>query len=632
MFSIPEMKNVEDVMDINFNTINENESVKNAVSEIIKANKKTLVALNDDGDMSGIISITDIHNLGLNSEGIEDIKIKDIMKKNVVSVKKGMPIDECRNLMIKENIGILPVVDNVGKILGILRQEHIRDYLYMQLEEYGITLKYIIGHIKEGICAVNYEGVVILWNSFMEERYGIKSDEIVGRPISDFLEDTICERVLRRRIGISDVYSTYKKQDMYGLVHANPIFFGGEFVGVVCTELDVTEARNLSFELEKTNEKLKYLQDEVKNLSNGVFEGILGKSDKIEKAKAIAKQVAKTSSSIFIWGESGTGKEVFSRAIHEQSGRKGAFVPVNCSAIPAELFESEFFGYESGAFTGANKKGKSGIFELAKDGTVFLDEIADLPLNMQAKLLRVLQEKEVRRVGGEKTIKINPRIISATNKDLEKMVKEEKFREDLYYRLNVVEIKIPPLRERKEDIAILLHHFLDEMCRENGKPRLTLSKEAYKILENYRWKGNIRELKNYIEFFSFTGDKIIEFEEMPFAIKEYYESTADKIELKKREEKENYYEEIFGKGYEESLFILEKIDECCNRGKSSGRQSLVEICKKEGMVLTEQEIRGILKKLEELGLIDVFKGRKGNKISTEGEKLLSKLKSSMDKI
>ncbi|QQQ87738.1 sigma 54-interacting transcriptional regulator [Peptacetobacter hiranonis] len=528
MFSIPEMKNVEDVMDINFNTINENESVKNAVSEIIKANKKTLVALNDDGDMSGIISITDIHNLGLNSEEIEDVKIKDIMKKNVVSVKKGMPIDECRNLMIKENIGILPVVDNFGKILGILRQEHIRDYLYMQLEEYGITLKYIIGHIKEGICAVNDEGVVILWNSFMEERYGIKSDEIVGRPISDFLEDTICERVLRRRIGISGVYSTYKKQDMYGLVHANPIFFGGEFVGVVCTELDVTEARNLSFELEKTNEKLKYLQDEVKNLSNGVFEGILGKSDKIEKAKAIAKQVAKTSSSIFIWGESGTGKEVFSRAIHEQSGRKGAFVPVNCSAIPAELFESEFFGYESGAFTGANKKGKSGIFELAKDGTVFLDEIADLPLNMQAKLLRVLQEKEVRRVGGEKTIKINPRIISATNKDLEKMVKEEKFREDLYYRLNVVEIKIPPLRERKEDIAILLHHFLDEMCRENGKPRLTLSKEAYKILENYRWKGNIRELKNTVENMVVLSDSsIIEKDDIPNYIVESAKNSND---------------------------------------------------------------------------------------------------------
>ena len=530
MFSIPELKKVEDVMDITFNTINEEEPVKTVVSEIIKSNKKTLIVTDEFGNMSGVISMTDIHNLGPLNSGNENIKIKDIMKKKIISVEKGTLLDECRDLMIKENIGILPVLED-GKVAGILRQEHIRDYLYMQLEDYGITLKYIIGQIKEGICAVNDEGIVILWNNFMEQRYDIKSEDIVGKHISNFLEDTVCEMVLRRRIGISDVYSTHKKQDMYGLVHANPIFFGGEFVGVVCTELDITEARNLSFELEKTNEKLKYFQDEVKNLSSGIFEKILGKSDKIEKAKAIAKQVAKTSSSIFIWGESGTGKEVFSRAIHEQSGRKGAFVPVNCSAIPAELFESEFFGYESGAFTGANKKGKSGIFELAKDGTVFLDEIADLPLNMQAKLLRVLQEKEVRRVGGEKTIKINPRIISATNKDLEKMVKEEKFREDLYYRLNVVEIQIPPLRERKEDIGILLHYFLDEMCRENGRPPLTLSKEAYKILENYRWKGNIRELKNTVENMVVLSDSsIIEKDAIPNYIVESSKSDIEEEE------------------------------------------------------------------------------------------------------
>ena len=530
MFSIPELKKVEDVMDITFNTINEEEPVKTVVSEIIKSNKKTLIVTDEFGNMSGVISMTDIHNLGPLNSGNENIKIKDIMKKKIISVEKGTLLDECRDLMIKENIGILPVLED-GKVAGILRQEHIRDYLYMQLEDYGITLKYIIGQIKEGICAVNDEGIVILWNNFMEQRYDIKSEDIVGKHISNFLENTVCEMVLRRRIGISDVYSTHKKQDMYGLVHANPIFFGGEFVGVVCTELDITEARNLSFELEKTNEKLKYFQDEVKNLSSGIFEKILGKSDKIEKAKAIAKQVAKTSSSIFIWGESGTGKEVFSRAIHEQSGRKGAFVPVNCSAIPAELFESEFFGYESGAFTGANKKGKSGIFELAKDGTVFLDEIADLPLNMQAKLLRVLQEKEVRRVGGEKTIKINPRIISATNKDLEKMVKEEKFREDLYYRLNVVEIQIPPLRERKEDIGILLHYFLDEMCRENGRPPLTLSKEAYKILENYRWKGNIRELKNTVENMVVLSDSsIIEKDAIPNYIVESSKSDIEEEE------------------------------------------------------------------------------------------------------
>ena len=330
-------------------------------------------------------------------------------------------------------------------------------------------------------------------------RKDIKSEDIVGRPMNEFLENTISEKVLNSKVGMSDLYFTDKKENMYALVHANPIFYKEEFIGVVCTEVDVTEAKILALELEKVNDTLKYLKNEVKNLSKGSFDKILGKSYKLEKSKAIAKQVARTNSSIFIWGESGTGKEVFARAIHDYSERKGQFIPVNCSAIPNELFESEFFGYESGAFTGASKKGRIGIFELAKDGTVFLDEIADLPLSMQAKLLRVLQEKEIRRVGGDTTIKINPRIISATNKDLSKMVKAEKFREDLYYRLNVVEIKIPPLRERKEDIGLLVHSFLEEICKQNNKPVLTISKDVIDIFQNYRWKGNIRELKNTIE-------------------------------------------------------------------------------------------------------------------------------------
>ena len=207
----------------------------------------------------------------------------------------------------------------------------------------------------------------------------------------------------------------------------------------------------------------------------------------------------KTNSSILILGESGTGKEVFARAIHSYSEKKGQFIPVNCNAIPREPFESEFFGYEAGAFTGARDKGKMGLFELAHDGTLFLDEIADLPRTMQAKLLRLLQEKEIRRVGGSKTIKINTRIISATNKDLEEMVREEKFREDLYYRLNVIEINIPPLRERKEDIAILTHSILEEICNNNNKKILKLDNEVIRAFQSYKWKGNIRELRNTIE-------------------------------------------------------------------------------------------------------------------------------------
>ncbi|MEN2259058.1 sigma 54-interacting transcriptional regulator [Paraclostridium benzoelyticum] len=370
----------------------------------------------------------------------------------------------------------------------------------MELEDYGITVKHIIGEIKEGICAINTDGKVVLWNKFMENRYGIKSEEIVGKSMEKYLSGTISARVLRTKTRESGIYKNNDNEnDVYGVVDANPIFINSEFVGVVCTEVDITEAQKLSRKLDKANDRLKYLEDEVKNLSKGSFDNILGRSYKLERAKEVAKRVSNTNSSIFIFGESGTGKEVFARAIHDYSERKGPFIPVNCSAIPSELFESEFFGYEAGAFTGANKKGKIGIFELAKHGTVFLDEIADLPLSMQAKLLRVLQEKEVRRIGGEKTIKIDARIISATNKNLQDLVEEGKFREDLYYRLNVVEIDLPPLRERKEDILLLINKFIKEICEENGMEALRMSKDAVSILQRYTWKGNIRELKNTIE-------------------------------------------------------------------------------------------------------------------------------------
>lgn len=383
-----------------------------------------------------------------------------------------------------------------------MTEKNIKYNNYSTLEEKFVTLKYVTEQINEGIAAIDKNGVVILWNKFMEERYDIRASDMVGENMNDFLEDTIMERVLTTRESMNDFYYSKKiddNTDLYGFVQANPIYYNDEFVGVVCTEVDITDATKLSQELEVANDRLAYLEDEVKSLSKNEFDQILGKSYPFEKAKNIAKQVAKTNSSIMLNGESGTGKEVFARAIHKYSEREGTFIPVNCSAIPQELFESEFFGYAPGAFTGATKNGKSGIFELANNGTVFLDEIGDMPLNMQVKLLRVLQEREFMRVGGREMIKVDVRIISATNKDLKEMVREEKFREDLFYRLNVVEIKLPPLRERNEDVGILIYHFLEEQCKENGKPFLKISKEAFKVLEKYRWKGNIRELKNTIE-------------------------------------------------------------------------------------------------------------------------------------
>lgn len=213
----------------------------------------------------------------------------------------------------------------------------------------------------------------------------------------------------------------------------------------------------------------------------------------------MAKQVAKSNASILITGESGSGKEVFARAIHNYSQVDGYFVPVNCSAIPKELFESEFFGYKEGAFTGANKNGKKGLFEIANNGTIFLDEIADLPLSMQAKLLRVLQDHIIKKVGGEKEIELNLRIISATNKDLKKMVKNEEFREDLYYRINVINLDLPPLRKRTEDIVLLFNHFLEELTLENDMQKPKVESKVIDVLMNYEWEGNARELKNAVE-------------------------------------------------------------------------------------------------------------------------------------
>ncbi len=240
-------------------------------------------------------------------------------------------------------------------------------------------------------------------------------------------------------------------------------------------------------------------QEEYKHQEN--FLGIVGRSSKILEVFNIIKSVAPTDSTILITGESGTGKELVAKAIHSLSKRKDKpFIPINCGAMPKELIESELFGYKKGAFTGANTN-KMGRFEAANGGTVFLDEIAELPLDMQVKLLRVLQENEIQPIGGNLPIKINVRIIAATNKDLEKLVAENKFREDLFYRLNVINIHLPPLRERKEDIDLLIEHYIKIFSEKHEKSDkiIGIAEETKFILKNYNWPGNVRELKNCIE-------------------------------------------------------------------------------------------------------------------------------------
>ena len=321
-------------------------------------------------------------------------------------------------------------------------------------------VKAIVDCIYEAVCIIDQQGTVLVWNKSSEKLYNIAYEEIIGRNINEFFPDALVDTVRKTGITVENRYHSPKK-DCHILASAMPLYINNVFKGAVCTDRDFAEVMKLYSELEQANTKLIFLENEVKRFSKN-FGNIIGKSSAIVRKIEMARQIALTSTNVMITGESGTGKEVFARAIHEASGRKGLFVPVNCSAIPAELFESEFFGYCPGAFTGANKKGKMGILELANGGTIFLDEIGDMQFFMQAKLLRVLQEREVVRLGGEKAIKLDMRVVSATNKDLKEMVKEGKFREDLYYRLNVVEISLPPLRERKEDIPLFVEHFIRE--------------------------------------------------------------------------------------------------------------------------------------------------------------------------
>jgi len=275
----------------------------------------------------------------------------------------------------------------------------------------------------------------------------------------------------------------------------------GRLVGGISLDRDATEFIKTSELLVKAQSNLNVLEHEMSiiNKNRYSFSQILGNNRALRDSIRLARDISRSNINVLITGESGTGKELFARAIHMESNREGYFVPINCSAIPNELIESELFGYAAGAFTGALKTGKIGKIELANNGTLFLDEIGDMPLSMQPKILRVLENGEMTKIGSEKTIKTNIRIITATNKDLSEMVEAGLFRKDLYYRLNSVVINLPPLRERKDDIPLLVNRFIEDYCMEYGINILGITPEVLDSFVNHSWEGNIRELKNVIE-------------------------------------------------------------------------------------------------------------------------------------
>lgn len=364
----------------------------------------------------------------------------------------------------------------------------------------GELLRAILDSINDAICVVDENCITRYWNTAAEKMYNISRNQIIGRHIKEFFPNSLLAKIIKEEKAYDNIYNI-PREGCYNVISASPLYVDGRLVGGISLDRDTTEFIKTTELLVKAQSNINVLEHEISmiNKDRYSFSQIWGNNKALRESIRLARDVSKSNINVLINSESGTGKELFARAIHMESGRSGYFVPINCSAIPNELIESELFGYAAGAFTGALKSGKIGKIELAHNGTLFLDEIGDMPLSMQPKILRVLENGEMNRIGSEKTIKANIRVIAATNKNLAEMVEAGLFRKDLYYRLNSVVIHLPPLRERKDDIPLLVNRFVENYCMEYGINILGVAPEVMDIFINHTWEGNVRELKNVIE-------------------------------------------------------------------------------------------------------------------------------------
>jgi len=378
-------------------------------------------------------------------------------------------------------------------------------------------LEDVLNYAYEGYVLVDPQGKIVKMN--YEKLLGIKEEDAIGKPVEEIIENTRMHIVVKT--GAKELRDVQRIQGHDMITNRIPIIKQGKVIGAVGTVLfkDVSEVKELAHQLLDLQSKINKYRGEIERIegSKYSFDSIITRNSKMNYLKKVGSMAAETNSTVLITGESGTGKELFAHAIHRASYRKGeAFIAINCAAIPKELLESELFGYDSGAFTGARKQGKVGKFELARGGTIFLDEIGDMPLEMQAKILRVLESKEFERVGSNKKMSFDARVIAATNENIEEAIKKGKFREDLYYRLNVITIEIPPLRERMEDIELLSEEILSYLLKEMKLGEKFLAKETIKILKSYSWPGNVRELRNILErAINLSPGKIILPEHLP---------------------------------------------------------------------------------------------------------------------
>ncbi|MGM0419668.1 MAG: sigma 54-interacting transcriptional regulator [Bacillota bacterium] len=488
--------------------------LKNTIDSLKKINRKKDVIIDSTHD--GMIAINSDCQVELFNQAAADIlnlKQKDIIGNDVrkvipntrlhIVLENGIP--ELNRFQKVDSTQIVtnrvPVKDDQGEIIGavaVFRDKTEVTRLAEEitnLKEIQEMLEAIINSTQDAISVVDEKGKGILINPAYTRLTGLTEDDVIGKPADvDIAEgQSVHYKVLQTREKIQGVRMKVGPQKKDVIVDVAPIIVDGELKGSVGVIHDVSEIKNLTEELDQARRMLRELK------ARYTFADIIGKSQTMQAVINQARKASRTPATVLLRGESGTGKELFAHAIHNESARRNQkFIRVNCSALVDTLLESELFGYEEGAFTGAKKGGKKGVFEVADGGTIFLDEIGKISPNLQSKLLRVLQEREIVRVGGTTPIPIDVRVIAATNINLERAIQEERFREDLYYRLNVIPLTIPPLRDRLEDIRPLSEHIIRKFNQEYGRSVKGITSAAIQQLQNYNWPGNVRELENII--------------------------------------------------------------------------------------------------------------------------------------
>lgn len=488
----------------------------------------------------------------------------------------------------------------IKNIIDLIKKARYMAELNNQIKN---QLNTVINTVHDGIIALNKDNSISAFNPIAENIFRLSQEKVLGKNIHDkFIKENIFSKLKIANEKENEQEQFAKINDRYIVINKQEVHQKNDSIAdTVYTLKDVTEIQRLEQEARK---KL-IVQG---NYAHYTFDEIMGESKEIKKIKEQAEKLAKSNSPILIQGESGTGKELFAQAIHNASKRnKGPFIAVNFAALTESLLESELFGYDEGAFTGAKKGGMSGLFEQAHRGTIFLDEIGDAPMQFQIKLLRVLQEKQVRRIGGSNLIPIDIRVISATNKNLKELVHEGKFRADLYYRLNVLPLKIPPLRDRTEDIMSLAYIFYMDFLKNNPfmaksftSPQnyFCLVKEYFLL---YKWPGNIRELMNVVEYLlNICGSHPPD----PASLPEEFRTNIPHEGLV--QDKNNI-----------KLLVLKEIKKSNDLDEHIGRRS---ISKKLG--ISEEKIRKIIDTFKDNGYIEVRKGSKGLKILEKGQQIL----------